>query len=83
MCSYNSSTARTLCTTLQIIFNDVREIVFSPTYRTMCEMYLVIKDVALVPTSYYDAVEGAREISEDVIDLVKRVIDLLQENVNV
>jgi hypothetical protein len=49
----------------------------------MCEMQLVIKDVALMPPWYFDAVEGAREVVENALDLAKRVIDLLDENVHV
>lgn len=83
LCSYNSTTARTLCTTLQIVFNDVREIVFSPTYRAMCDRQLVIKHAALVPETYFDAVEGARELSETVLDLAERVIDILLDNITI
>jgi hypothetical protein len=83
LCSYNNRTTRTLFTTLQIIYNDIREVVFSPGYRAMRELHLVIRDVALVPPSYYSAVEGATEISENVLELAKRIIRLLQEGVNV
>jgi hypothetical protein len=83
LCSYNSTTARTLFTTLQVIFNDVREIVFSPIYRAMCERQLVIKHAARVPETYFDPIKGAKEVSETVLDLAKRVIDLLQENLNI
>ncbi|KAI4940868.1 hypothetical protein J4E91_011125 [Alternaria rosae] len=53
--------ARQLYVKLQIIFNDIREIAASPIYRTMCEMRIVVEDVALVPSSHYQAVVGAEE----------------------
>jgi hypothetical protein len=83
LCSYNSKTARTLYTTLQIIFNDIREIAFSPVYRAMCELRLDVKDTAHVPSSYYEAVEGSREMCEDIMDLARRVVDVLQESIDV
>jgi hypothetical protein len=82
LCSYNSGTARMLFTTLQIIFNEIREIVISPIYRTMRDSRLVIKDVAVVPASYYDAIEGARDVSQDVLDLARRVVLVLQESIH-
>jgi hypothetical protein len=69
--------------TLQVLFNDIREIAFSPAYRSMCEHNLLIKDETLVPHSYYDAVDGAKETCEDILDLVKRVLDVLQESIDV
>jgi hypothetical protein len=83
LCSYNSSTARRLYMRLQIILNDVREVLFSPAYRAMCKLHLVIKDAKLVPPSYYDAVEGATAVSEDTLDLARRVIGILQESIDV
>jgi hypothetical protein len=82
LCSYISGPARSLYTTLLVIFNEIRELVFSPAYRAMRELHVVIKDVALVPSSYYDAVEGGREISENIQDLSRRVISVLQEAIN-
>jgi hypothetical protein len=49
----------------------------------MCEMNLAIKDEAFVPSNYYDAVDGGKETSEDVLDLAKRVLDALQESIDV
>jgi hypothetical protein len=81
LCSYNSATARMLYTTLQIIFNDTRELVISPAYRAMRELHFVVKDAEIVPRSYHDAVEGTRKISEDVLDLAKRVVYVLQDSI--
>jgi hypothetical protein len=38
--------------------------------------------VGLVPSSYYDAIEGAREVRENILDLAKRVITVLQERID-
>jgi hypothetical protein len=81
-CSYNSSTAKTLYTTLQIIFNGIREVVGSPAYHAMRELHLVVKDVAVVPSGYYDAVEGASEISKTILDLAGRTMAVLQDSIN-
>jgi hypothetical protein len=42
----------------------------------MCEMHLVIKNMAELPPLYYDAVEGAKEISKDMLDLAKCVVNI-------
>jgi hypothetical protein len=82
-CSYNNPATRTLFITLQMVYNDIREIVLSPIYRAMRELQLIIRDVELVPPSYYSAVEGARKFSASVLDLANRVIKLFEERVNV
>jgi hypothetical protein len=82
LCSYNSGTAKKLYTTLQIIFNDIREVVVSPVYRAMRELHPVLKDVALGPVSLDDAIEGAGEVSKTISDLTRRVISVLQESLS-
>jgi len=78
-CSYDNTIARKLYTILQIIFNDIREVMVSPVYCTMRELHIVVKDVTLVALSHYDAVKGAKEVSETILDLTRRVMDVLQE----
>ena len=72
--------ARKLYMSLQILFNDIREIVVSSVYRTMREMHIVVKDVALVPLSHYDAVEGAKEVSKTILDIARSSMGVLQES---
>lgn len=81
-CSYDNAVARKLRTALQIIFNDIREVVVSPVYGKMRELHIVVKDVAFVPVSHYDAVEGAEEVSKNILDLTRRTIGLLQESLS-
>jgi hypothetical protein len=73
--------ARKLYVQLQIIFNDIRGIVVSPVYRTMCEMRIVVKDIALVPLSHYHAVMGAEEVSKAIIDITRSSMGVLQEKI--
>jgi hypothetical protein len=82
LCSYENNVARKLYTTLQIVFNDIREIAVSPVYRRMRELHIVVKDVALVPPSHYDAIEGAGELSKNVVGLVRRIMGVLQESLS-
>jgi hypothetical protein len=82
LCSYENDIARELYTTLQIAFNDIREIVVSPIYRRMRELHIVIKDVAFVPSSHYDAIEGAEEFSRSIVDLARRIMGVLQESLS-
>jgi len=79
-CSYDNPVARNLYITLQIAFNDIRDVIVSPVYRKMRELHVVVKDVALVPLSHYDAVEGAEEVSKSILDLTERIIGVLQES---
>jgi len=80
LCSYDNGMARKLYTTLQIIFNDIREVVVSPAYRTIRELHIVVKDVALVPLPDYNAMEDVAEVVETILDLSRRVMGVLQEN---
>jgi hypothetical protein len=82
LCSYDNVMARKLYVRLQIIFNDIKEIVVSPVYRTMREMHVVVQDVALVPLSHYYAVEGADEVSKTILDITRSSMDLLQERIS-
>lgn len=81
-CSYNSDAAKRLYTTLQLIYNDIRDVVVSPTYHAMRELHLVIKDVTVLPSGYYDAVEGADRTSEAILDLAQRTMVILRDNIN-
>jgi hypothetical protein len=68
--------------TLQIMFNEIREVVLSPTYHAMCQLQLVVKDAEHLPASYYDAVDGAKEISKNILDLSRRVVSVLEERLS-
>jgi hypothetical protein len=81
LCSYDNNIARKLYVQLQIIFNDIRGIVVSPVYHTMCEMRIVVKDVALVSLSHCHTVVGAEEVSKTVLDIARSSMDVLQENI--
>jgi hypothetical protein len=54
----------------------------SPAYHAMRELHLVVKDVTVVPFGYYDAVEGASEISKTILDLARRTMAVLQDSIN-
>ncbi|PVH91055.1 hypothetical protein DM02DRAFT_373241 [Periconia macrospinosa] len=82
-CSYDNIMARKLYEQLQIVFNDVREIVVLPVYRTMCEMHIAIKDVALVPLSHYNAVVGAGEVSKIILNVARRTMGILQGSLSI
>jgi hypothetical protein len=81
-CSYENAVARKLYITLQIIFNDIREVTVSPVYRMMRELHIVVKDVALVPLSHYNAVEGAEEVGKTILDIARRIMGVLQESLS-
>lgn len=81
-CSYENATARRLHIPLQIIYNDIREILVSPVYRTMREAHLVVRDTAVVPPGYYHAVEGAEEVSKIMLDLTRRIMGILRESLS-
>jgi hypothetical protein len=83
LCSYSNTMARQLYVKLQIIFNDIREIAVSPIYRTMCEMRIVVKDVALVPISHYQAIVGAEEVSKTILDIARSSMSLLHEKISI
>jgi hypothetical protein len=82
LCSYGSGTAKMLYRTLQIMFNEIREVVLSPAYHAMCQLQLVVKDPEYLPASYYDAVDGAKEISKTILDLSRRVVSVLEERLS-
>jgi hypothetical protein len=82
LCSYGSGTARKLFTTFQIVFNDIREVLFSPVYHGMRELHNMVGHIALVPPSYYEAVEPAREMIKHISGLALRVTHVLEESLN-
>jgi hypothetical protein len=75
---------RKLYTTLRVIFNDIREILVSPVYSTMRELHINVADVALKSLSHHgvteDAIEVAIEVSKTILDLTRRIMDILQES---
>ncbi|UPX14874.1 uncharacterized protein EKO05_0005345 [Ascochyta rabiei] len=81
-CSYDNRIARNLHGRLQILFNDIREISVSPIYRTMCELHIVVKEQAFVLPENYDAVEGAKELSQIILGITRNSIGLLQDSLN-
>jgi hypothetical protein len=64
------------------MFNDIRETAFSPAYQTIQKSLPDNRNLALVPASYYDAIEGAREVRENILGLVNCIIGVLQERVS-
>jgi hypothetical protein len=48
----------------------------------MCEMRIVVKDVALVPLSHYQAVVGAEEVSKSILDITRSSMGVLQEKIS-
>jgi hypothetical protein len=82
LCSYENATAKELYVSLQMIFNDVREVISSPVYRAMREMNTAVKESGLVPPSHYLQVEGAKEISDTILDLTGRILSILQDSLN-
>jgi hypothetical protein len=82
LCSYNSSTAGTLYSTLQIIFNDIRDIIVSPIYCNLCESDVIVYDTGSVSRSRSEAVEGGKEIDTCIRDLVQRILVVLQQRLS-
>lgn len=54
----------------------------SPVYRRMRELRIFVKDVALVPQPHYDAAEGAGEVSRTMLDVTRRIMDVLQQSLS-
>lgn len=82
LCSYDNAMARKLYIPLQVIFSDIREVVVSPVYRTMRELQIAVKDVALVPLSHCYAVEGAEEVSKTILGIARSSMGVLQERIS-
>jgi hypothetical protein len=83
LCSHDNEMAKKLYTILQIIYNDIREVVLSPAYSAMRELRLVVKNPAVMPRSYYDGFEDAAEASSTILDLTRRVMDVLRDGLSV
>jgi hypothetical protein len=82
MCSYENNMTRKLYIPLRIIFNDIREVLVSPVYRNMCELDVKVADTAIGPFSHHVAVEGAVEISRSIVDVLRRIMGVLQESLD-
>lgn len=72
--------ARKLYGRLQVIFNDIREVTVSLDYRSMRERNIIIKDRALLSDTHYDAVAGAEQVAQTVLDIVRSSVDVLQNS---
>jgi hypothetical protein len=79
-CSYDSTVTRVLHTRLHIIYSDIREAMVSSVYREMRESRLLIKNMALVPSSHPDSLEGMVTTGRTLSDLTERLIVVLQES---
>ncbi|KAL6706053.1 hypothetical protein ACN47E_006155 [Coniothyrium glycines] len=79
LCSSGNSVARNLYTSLQIIFNDIREVLVSPVYRAMREQRPGVRNIALVAPSHFGDIDGAEEIGKAILDLTRRTIGVLEE----
>jgi hypothetical protein len=79
LCSYNSATARTLYATLQVIFNDAREIIVSSDFRHMRDRYA---DVHAAAGHAGDERPGIEESSASA-DIRGRIRDLVFQIMNV
>jgi hypothetical protein len=81
LCSYDNAMARKLYIQLQIIYDDIREVVVSPIYRTMCELHVTIRGAVLVQLSHCYAVKGVEEASKTILDIARSSIGVLQERI--
>jgi hypothetical protein len=83
LCSYNSSTARSLYSTLQIIFSEIREIIVSPTFRNMRSS---LKDVQKTPQNQprqqSDFGAGFEDTNMRIRDVVERILTVLQQRLS-
>jgi hypothetical protein len=82
LCSYDNAMARKLYIQLQVIYNDIREVVASPVYRTMCELHVTVRGAVLVRPPHCYAVEGAEEASKTILDIARSSIGVLQEGIS-
>jgi len=83
LCSHNSNTARTLYTILQLIFNDIREVIVTPTYRAMRELHLTVTDEVPVSHSHPNATEEMKEMNQSIRDIAERIILVLKDRLNI
>lgn len=81
LCSYNSSTAYALYTTLQVIYNDIRETVVSPKYRAL-EMQQASRMsglAGLVGQPKYESMAESEEMQKSIKEVIHRVMDVLHK----
>jgi hypothetical protein len=82
-CSYTNDIARKLYLQLQVVFNEIREVVVSPGYHAIRELHSAANDdVEQAPLLQYAGVDGAEEVVNPVLDLTRRITDILQENLS-
>jgi hypothetical protein len=82
LCSYNSSTARELYSTMQVVFNDIRDILVSPHYSQVPISGNTAGDAGGLRQPGIEAEERFQDTSIHVRGLAHRMLDILQQRLN-
>lgn len=59
--------------TLQVIFNEMREVIVSPSYRAMIMQHFA------GPGHAKESISGSQEVETSIRELAQRVLDLLDQ----
>lgn len=84
VCSYENSVAKKMYTSLQILFNDVRDVLATPDYSLQGHGRagsLPTPNVVL-PMGQGQLVVGPEDVRRNVIDIARRVVDVLENKIS-
>ena len=83
VCSYENSVAKRMYTGLQILFNDVRDVLATPDYSALGQTPGGAQyPNTTLPLSQGQAVVRPEDVRRNVIDIAKRVVDIMEFKIN-
>ena len=83
VCSYETSIAKRMYTSLQILFNDVRDVLATPDHSAPGPARGVAQyPNTTSPLSQRQTSARPENIRRDVIDIARRVVDILESKIN-
>lgn len=82
MCSYENEVAKKMYTSLQILFNDVRDVLAAPMHSTIgSTTEASVSKRICTPLSKERTMHTGQEVRTNVVDIARRVLDILEKKI--
>lgn len=82
VCGYENAMAKRMYTSLQILFNDVRDVLASPDYKDSSHRYgSALRSPMNLPLSQGQTMQSPETLRTNIIDITRRVMDILESSI--
>ncbi|KAK7177959.1 hypothetical protein PSPO01_15990 [Paraphaeosphaeria sporulosa] len=84
VCSYENEVARKMYTSVQILFNDVRDVMASLVHTLGMRRSStgVLRPPMYFPLSQGQMVQSREDVKRNVVDIARRIMDILKNSIN-